>query len=286
MSRLTALPVAYRALAVSCALSAGACGASATPKLQSGADVHTSAADSLVRLQETADAQSARIAELETRLALVEAEARSFREQAPAAQKPVETVRIGEQRRQEREPAPRVPLVRLHEEERGAPIDEGPVALPNVPVGLSSRIPVVPLPEERSAKTAAPLGSDTADDATLRERYRVALRAVQERHYDEAKSALSALLDAHPEHPVAEGASYWLGEVHYAERRYGEALRQFESLLALYPKGTKRADAMLKAGLCLRRLGDDERAKRYFQQVRQEHPTSEAARMASREGAS
>jgi tol-pal system protein YbgF len=281
--------VVFRALMVSSALGAGACGASASQQVRGASDTRSpqDAARALVRLQETADAQSARIAELETRLALVEAEARGFREQAPAAQRPVETVRIGEDRRgPDARGGERVPVVRLHEQERRAPIDEGPVALPDVPLGVSARIPVVPLPEERSAKAAPTLTAASPDAAKLRDRYRVALRAVQERRYAEAKGALTALLDDRPGGALAEGASYWLGEVHYAERRYGEALRQFESLLALHPKGSKRADAMLKAGLCLRRLGDDERAKRYFHQVRQEHPTSEAARMASREGAS
>jgi len=244
----------------------------------------------MLRLQATSDEQSARIAELETRLALLEAEARGWRAQVVhTAQKPVETVRIGEQRR-ERSPEPRerVPLVQLHEPERSAPSDMGPVVLPTAPAGMSARIPVVPLPEERGAKVA-PLpvpGAPALDDAALRERYRTALRALQDRRYDEARSGLAAVLDAQPEHPLAEGATYWLGEVHYAQRRYGDALRQFESLIALHAKSGKRADAMLKAGMCLRRLGDDERAKRYFEQVRQQYPSSEAARMASREGAS
>jgi tol-pal system protein YbgF len=177
-------------------------------------------------------------------------------------------------------------LVRLHEPERAALADAEPYAVPSAPIGMSARIPVVPLPEERGAKTGEPLASLPADDATLRERYRTALRALQERNYDEARSGLTALLDLKPEHALAEGASYWLGEVYYAERRYGEALRQFESLLALHAKSGKRADAMLKAGLCLRRLGDDARAQRYFKQVREQFPSSEAARMASREGAS
>lgn len=289
VSRLTALPLAFRVLTASCALGATACGAAGAAQVGDARDARRGqgSSDALVRLQETADAQSARIAELETRLALVEAEARGWRSQLEAAPKPAETVRIGERRR---EPTPeafeRVPLVKLHEPERAAPADVEPYALPTAPLGMSARIPVVPLPEERGAQATGASAGQPVDDATLRERYRTALRALQERRYDEARAGLLAVLDAHPEHPLSESASYWLGEVYYAERRYGEALRQFESLLALHAKGGKRADAMLKAGLCLRRLGDDARALRYFQQVREQFPSSEAARMASREGAS
>jgi tol-pal system protein YbgF len=279
-----------RLLGASWALTAAACGATGASTGQAPADARAAQAspDPLVRLQASSDEQSARIAELETRLALVEAEARSWRSQVPTAPKPVETVRIGEQRREPAVARERVPLVQLHEPERRAPADAGPYVLPTAPAGMSTRIPVVPLPEERGAKLGpvpAPL-AQPLDDAALREGYRAALRALQDRRYDEAQSGLSSLLAAHPEHPLAEGATYWLGEVHYAQRRYGEALRHFESLLALHAKSGKRADAMVKAGMCLRRLGDDERAKRYFEQVRQQFPSSEAARMASREGAS
>jgi len=292
VSRLTALPVVFRVLTTSCVLAAAACGAAGPARPGATHDARDAgegraSSDALVRLQASADALSERIAELETRLALVEAEARGWRSQVEAAPKPVETVHIGERRHEPTpEPFERVPLVRLHEPEREAPTDVEPYSLPAAPLGMSARIPVVPLPEERGAKTGAPVAGQPLDDATLRERYRTALRALQERRYDEARVGLLALLDAKPDHPLAAGASYWLGEVYYAERRYGEALRQFESLLALHAQSSKRADAMLKAGLCLRRLGDDARAKRYFQQVREQFPTSEAARMASREGAS
>jgi tol-pal system protein YbgF len=279
-----------RVLGASCALGAAACGATGGSTTQAPVDARAAQAspDPLVRLQATSDEQSARIAELETRLALVEAEARGWRSQVPTAPKPVETVRIGEQRREPAAPRERVPLVQLHESERSAPADVGPYVLPTAPAGMSTRLPVVPLPEERSAKlgTLPAPGGPPLDDAALRAGYRAALRALQDRRYDEAQSGLASLLTAHPEHPLAEGATYWMGEVHYAQRRYGEALRQFESLLALHAKSSKRADAMVKAGMCLRRLGDDERAKRYFEQVRQQFPSSEAARMASREGAS
>lgn len=294
VSRPTAFVPFLRVLGTSCALGAAACGATGSNTGQAPADARAaqSSPDPLLRLQATSDEQSARIAELETRLALVEAEARGWRSQVPTTQKPVETVRIGEQRRESATPRERVPLVQLHEPERSAPADVGPYVLPTAPAGMSTRIPVVPLPEERGAKVGAlpaPLGQPPGqplDDAALREGYRAALRALQDRRYDEAQSGLSSLLTAHPEHALAEGATYWLGEVHYAQRRYGEALRHFESLLALHAKSGKRADAMVKAGMCLRRLGDDERAKRYFEQVRQQFPSSEAARMASREGAS
>lgn len=289
VSRPTVYSPILRVLTASCALGAAACGATNAGSAREAADARAAQAapDPLLRLQASADEQSARIAELETRLALVEAEARSWREQVHTAPKPAETVRIGERRR---EPPPeareRVPLVQLHEPERSPEADARAYELPIAPSGMSARIPVVPLPEERGAKSAPPAVGEPLDDAALRERYRAALRALQERRYEEARTGLVTLLDAHPSHPLAEGATYWLGEIHYAERRYGDALRQFESLLALHAKSGKRPDAMLKAGLCLRRLGDDERAKRYFDQVRQQYPSSEAARMASREGAS
>jgi tol-pal system protein YbgF len=123
-------------------------------------------------------------------------------------------------------------------------------------------------------------------DAAARERYRLALRSVREGHFDAAGDALTAFLDTYPAHALSAGATYWLGEVRYAQRRYGEALREFKAVLTVFPDSDKRAGSLLKAGLCQKRLGDEGAARRYFEQLREQFPNSDAARVASREGSS
>ena len=273
-----------------------ACGAAAP--LKPDAKPGASSRDALARLERESQTQATRVAELEARIALLEADARQFRDAASAPKRSTETVRISAAHRREQEArGGDVPLVRLHEvepdEETTARI-EMPLALPQRPAGVEARLPVVPLPDLRaglpssadlpnvSAKSAGATGAD--EDA--RERYRVALRSLQQRQFEQAGDALSAFLDAYPAHALSDGATYWLGEVRYAQRRYGEALQQFQAVLKVFPRSSKRAGSLLKAGLCQKHLGDESSARRYFEQLREQFPNSDAARIASREGSS
>jgi len=242
-------------------------------------------------LQRESVEQSRRIAELEARLGLLEQEARSFR-QTPG--KPSETVRIDTRRDvvetaadsdDEDSPLPRmrVPVVRLHERE-GEPAFDEPLALPEPPSGVSPKLAVVPLPGERASKGRH--GTPEGSDASARERYRAALRALRDRRWDEALEGFTQFLGAHPEHALAEDAMYWRGEAHYAQRHYREALIDFEAVVLRAARGAKTADALLKLGLCHQRLGDQLSAERYFRQLREQYPSSDAARIASRENAS
>jgi tol-pal system protein YbgF len=247
----------------------------------------TRAESSMARLTQTSEDQGRRLAELETRLALLEKEAHEWREQATS--KPPETVRIGPRRRAP-EPAfesdgdttvDRTPVqtVRLYEAER--PPAEAP-PLPAPPLGVSNRLPVVPLPDARAGRAV----SETPIDAEQREAYRVALRMVRERRWVDALQALDKFLARYRDGALVASATYWQGEVHYAQRQYGEALQQFQAVLSRFPESDKVADSLLKVGMCHLRLGDQAMAQRYFRQVREQYPSSDAARIASREGAS
>jgi len=276
--------------APSIALWLGLCACGAASPRTPDAKV-TAANDALARLERESQTQGTRVAELEARIALLEADARQFRDAAAAPKRSTETVRISAAHRREQDaPAEEdVPLVRLHEAEPelAARIDL-PVALPQRPAGVEARLPVVPLPEQRADKllTAAGGAHAGAGDGDARERYRVALRSVNERRFEQAGDDLSDFLDAYPAHALSDGATYWLGEVRYAQRRYAEALQQFKAVLQVFPASSKRAGSLLKAGLCQKHLGDDGSARRYFEQLREQFPNSDAARIASREGSS
>jgi tol-pal system protein YbgF len=263
-----------------------ACGA-ATPRQP---DVKTTAANDVVaRLERESLAQGTRVAELEARIALLEADARQLRDAAAAPKKSTETVRISAAHRREQvaREGDHVPLVRLHEAEPPPEATarlEMPLTLPQRPAGVEARLPVVPLPEQRADKLLTAVAGGGNGDA--RERYRVALRSVRERRFEKAGDELADFLDAYPAHALSDGATYWLGEVRYAQRRYAEALQQFKAVLQVFPTSNKRAGSLLKAGLCQKHLGDESSARRYFEQLREQFPNSDAARIASREGSS
>lgn len=233
--------------------------------------------DALVaQLSDQHEAQSRRITELETRIALLEQEAR----RAKSDYKPTETVRISKAQREEEraESEQTTAVIRLHEEPRSARAEaETPWVLPTAPAGVATRLEVMPVGEA---------GAQPAPSSDPVQHYREALAMIKERRYDEALSQLAIITRMHADHALAPQAQYWKGEAHYAARRYHEALIELEAFIKRYPSNPKVPDALLKAGLCNKHLGQDAMANRYFERVRKEHPGSGAAQSASQEGSS
>jgi tol-pal system protein YbgF len=125
----------------------------------------------------------------------------------------------------------------------------------------------------------APAGDPpSALDPDAKKSYDAALALVNAKEYDRALDALSGFLVKWPDHPYAENAHYWRGEVYYAQGETLRASEQFEAVLARFGGGQKAADALLKLGMCHDRLGAPERAREAWARLRRDHPRSEAAR--------
>jgi tol-pal system protein YbgF len=199
------------------------------------------------RLERQLQEQSARITELEARLALLEKEGRDLR---------TNSATIADV------PPPKTPAV-------------DPFKL----VAASERLAVVPLPDERADKVRA---SSSAE----REQYSAALRLVKEGRFADALPALARFLAQHPHDELADNARYWRGEVHYSERRYEQAIADFQGVLVRYPGSDTAPNCLLKIGMSHLRLGRRAEASRYFEQVIEQYPKSDAARAAANEGSS
>ncbi|HTU60181.1 MAG TPA: tol-pal system protein YbgF, partial [Polyangiales bacterium] len=158
-------------------------------------------------------------------------------------------------------------------------------SLPAVPV-VNERLPVVPLPEQRAAKSLRGAGASTPASPSegTTEQYRKGLRSLQERRYDDALAQFAAFVSEQPRHELVASALYWRGEALYAKRDYNAASRELETLLERYPTTSRAPDALLKLGLSYRKLGASERADQAFQRLRSDFPTSQAAAVAAREG--
>jgi tol-pal system protein YbgF len=329
------------AIAASCAAPAlGGCGAAQAPArppvsagVESGGEAEAETVARVEQLETEASRRERRIRELESRLALADAEVRDLRDAVEERELERPVIRIGEAGRRP-EPAteeptePEVaeddgprPVLRLY----GPPetprlayappaMDPGlaqampaaamPSYLPAPPtVGALGPLPVVAPPGMRSmvppipdrplavqpgpapAVGAAPAGtarSRTADEPSVRE-YQAALAHVAARRFDEALAGLTGFLSAHPQHPYADNAMYWRGEVLYMRRDYAAAERELAEMVRRFPRGNKVPDALLRLGFCRQRQGDLEGARVYFRRVRTDHPGTVAARLASRE---
>jgi len=147
---------------------------------------------------------------------------------------------------------------------------------------LSTTSDVPELPAFIEEETlAAPMLSDSGV-----EDYRTGLSLIRERKFDEALAALTAFLDVHPDHPYADNALFWRGEIHYLRHEYGRALKEFETIEKQHPWGNKLPDALYRIGQIYLKRGDETRAQSYFDKVREQFPDTAAARLALREDAS
>jgi tol-pal system protein YbgF len=140
------------------------------------------------------------------------------------------------------------------------------------------------LPDEPSAgdvvgppiRAGAPTPS--ALDEEARRSYDAALALVNGRKYDQALEAFAAFLVKWPDHPNADNAMYWRGESYYAKGEFARAAEEFEGATLRFPLGNKVPDCLLKLGLCQEKLGNEAKAKSYFDRLAHEFPRSEAAR--------
>lgn len=238
-------------------------------------------AEELDLLRHEVDERALLVAQLESRISLLEAEQRQLRqtlaehETAPLGLR--ETVRIGE--RGEREPRTSIrgeeprPVLRL-----GAGADRRPIEMPPLqPVPqVSERLPVAPLPPALAGTGAYPPSQDL---------YLEAMDLVRRRDFAGALDKLDAFLAQRPDDGRATRALFWRGEVLFAQKRYEPALAAFEGALSREPRGEKAADALLKIGLCHRRLGAPDKARAALERLKAQFPDSYAARLAQAEEA-
>ncbi|MBI5477375.1 MAG: tol-pal system protein YbgF [Deltaproteobacteria bacterium] len=163
-----------------------------------------------------------------------------------------------------------------------------PVAQRRTPPSADGeRLPVVPLPDAGvpakpvppgTAKAAPPPAASKASPLAI---YQKSLDALRRKEHAEAIAGFRDLIKSHPKHALAENARYWTGEAYYDQKNYTAALAEFRKLVREHAGGHKAADALLKAGYCHQKLGDQKSARNLLGQVVELYPKSTAAKLAA-----
>jgi tol-pal system protein YbgF len=154
------------------------------------------------------------------------------------------------------------------------------------------RLPVVPLPDAgvptkptQPGTAKAPPPPPPAPAPAVRPSplviYQKSLEALRRKEHTEAITGFRDLMKAYPKHALAENAQYWTGEVYYDQKNYAAALAEFRKLVREHASGHKAPDALLKAGYCHQRLGDQKSARNLLGQVVELYPKSAAAKLAA-----
>lgn len=95
-----------------------------------------------------------------------------------------------------------------------------------------------------------------------------------------ARTLFSEFLAKWKDDPLAANAQYWLGESFYAEKKYREAIFEFQKVRDLYPKSDKSSDALVKIAFAFAALGLVDDAKLFLEEVGRTYPKSNAAKLA------
>ena len=99
-------------------------------------------------------------------------------------------------------------------------------------------------------------------------------------NYRSAMMGFRDYIATYPSSSAADDARYWVGESLFATKRYKEAVREYEGLLQKYPKSDRTAETLLRLGMCYQRLGQQEKAAKFFTDVSKRFPDSNEARIA------
>ncbi len=115
---------------------------------------------------------------------------------------------------------------------------------------------------------------DMRNDQALYDR---AMAFLYQGNFVEASTGFSTFLRTFADSPLASNAQYWLGECYYGERRFQEAIDEFERVFAFYPSSNKVPASLLKIAYSHIELRELPMARSVFQQLVRTHPQSPEA---------
>ena len=100
----------------------------------------------------------------------------------------------------------------------------------------------------------------------IKKKYENAIKLLWASKFDEAESELVILKNYNPE-DLMPNIQYWLGEVHYAQKKFEKAILEFGEGLKKYPDSIKGPDNMLKLGLSFANLEKKNEACNVFYEL-------------------
>ena len=115
--------------------------------------------------------------------------------------------------------------------------------------------PAVAAPGAGSEMTVQPAASSEDPMQT----YQAAYRDYQQGHYDLAVAGFRDFAAKNPNSELSGNAAYWIGESLYSQKKYREAIQQFDSVVTKYPQSDKVPGALLKKGYAY--IATNEKAK-------------------------
>lgn len=103
---------------------------------------------------------------------------------------------------------------------------------------------------------------------------------LREKRYDQAIPEFEAFLQQYPGSSYAANAHYWLGQLLFNKQQWSDSSEHFEKVVSDYPDSNKRADSLLKLGMIAQNQSNLAKARQLFEQVIRDYPESSARKLA------
>ena len=103
---------------------------------------------------------------------------------------------------------------------------------------------------------------------------------LEQEQFAQGRQVLENFLERYPDHELSVNALYWIGEAYYGEKKYENAILQFQDVIQKYGDHPKAAAALLKQGMAFAALDDIKNARVIMQRLIDNYPLSEEAKKA------
>jgi tol-pal system protein YbgF len=110
--------------------------------------------------------------------------------------------------------------------------------------------------------------------------YNLARQKLDEGDTGAARQLFGEFLQRYKNDEMAANAQYWLGETYYADKRYNDAIVEFQKVVKQYKGSDKAPDALLKIGMSFQAQKDCKNALLFYEEVTQAHKGAPAANTA------
>lgn len=104
--------------------------------------------------------------------------------------------------------------------------------------------------------------------------------ALKEKKFSQAITEFERYLVEYPKSTYSANSHYWLGQLLFNQGKTKLARLQFEQLVEQYPESAKRADAMVKLGKIAQDGKHKSKAKEIYNQIIKQYPEKSAAQLA------
>lgn len=121
---------------------------------------------------------------------------------------------------------------------------------------------------------SAPVRTAARSSPQAQASYDAAYNALVQRNYRAALTGFEDFVQANASDPLAGSAYFWLGEAAFISGEYRKAADSFLKSSTDYPQNEKAAESLLKLGISLKRLGENQAACSSFTELARRFPSA------------